>query len=114
MSELDDFMEFLRKVDEQVCVGYIIEQINQLRSDNLRLAKERDLAIVHDAQPYPTAEAYERVCEVLNKTKTDNLRLQKAVDDARKIFLNLGIGHRETLNVYVGMAIRWLANNKEK
>ncbi len=26
------------------------------------LTRERDLAIAHDRQPYPTAEAYEKVC----------------------------------------------------
>jgi len=30
---------------------------------------ERDLAITHDRQPYPTAWAYERACEALNKHK---------------------------------------------
>src|SRR4029450_11119269 len=32
-----------------------------------RLREERDLAIAHDRQPYPTAEAYEGACRALEK-----------------------------------------------
>jgi len=31
------------------------------------LTEERDLAVAHDTQPYPTAEAYERVCAARDK-----------------------------------------------
>lgn len=33
------------------------------------LEEERDLAIAHDRQPYPTADAYEKVCVALTKHK---------------------------------------------
>lgn len=36
-------------------------QSSQQRAEELQ--EERDLAIAHDRQPYPTAEAYERVCK---------------------------------------------------
>ena len=42
------------------------KEIEQLRRD-------RDLAIVHDNQPYPTSEAYEQVCKTLA-----NIRAQLA------------------------------------
>ena len=35
------------------------------------LEEELNLAIAHDRQPYPTAEAYEKVCEALNRTKEE-------------------------------------------
>lgn len=35
---------------------------------------ERDLAIAHDRQPYPTAAAYEAVCVALRKTQEDAAR----------------------------------------
>lgn len=31
--------------------------------------EERDLAIAHDRQPYPTADAYERVCATLQRAE---------------------------------------------
>ena len=34
-----------------------------------RLIKERDLAVVHDTQPYPTAFAYEATCKALEESK---------------------------------------------
>jgi hypothetical protein len=33
----------------------------------VELTKQRDLAIAHDRQPYPTADAYEKVCAALHK-----------------------------------------------
>jgi hypothetical protein len=35
-----------------------------------RLKWERDLAVAHDTQPYPTADAYDRACAALNKHRT--------------------------------------------
>ena len=39
------------------------------RADEFR--KERDLAVLHDRQPYPTAWAYEKACEALEKAKKE-------------------------------------------
>lgn len=41
------------------------------------LEAELKLAIAHDRQPYPTAEAYEKVCQALNK-KTDRIAVLEA------------------------------------
>jgi len=39
--------------------------------------RERDLAIAHDRQPYPTASAYELVCAALTKAKARIEALEK-------------------------------------
>jgi len=41
-----------------------------------QLMEERDHAIAHDTQTYPTAEAYELVCALLQKEKERNITLQ--------------------------------------
>ncbi len=41
--------------------------IDELRERVAALKVERDLAIAHDRQPYPTATAYEKVCEARAK-----------------------------------------------
>ena len=49
-----------------------------------RLREERDLAVAHDRQPYPTADAYERACEALRKhrAEVDQLRERVALLEA--------------------------------
>ena len=39
-------------------------EIAALKEENQQLHRELELAIAHDRQPYPTAEAYEKVCAV--------------------------------------------------
>jgi chromosome segregation ATPase len=51
----------------QTAMSAVADRIAQLTADVKRLTKERDLAIAHDRQPYPTAEAYEKACAALNK-----------------------------------------------
>ncbi len=43
--------------------------IVELRATVEKLEAERDLAIAHDRQPYPTAHAYEQVCKALESNK---------------------------------------------
>jgi hypothetical protein len=38
-----------------------------LEAEVKRLTRERDLAVAHDQQPYPTADAYEAACRALEK-----------------------------------------------
>jgi hypothetical protein len=45
-----------------------------LAAENAKLKQERDLAIAHDRQPYPTAHAYEQVCKALEGTKQEQKR----------------------------------------
>lgn len=44
------------------------------------LERERDLAIAHDTQPYPTAEAYEKVCAARTKWHEETKALQARLD----------------------------------
>jgi hypothetical protein len=47
------------------------------------LAHERDLAIAHDRQPYPTAHAYEQVCRVRNEQAATIAQLRADVERER-------------------------------
>mgnify|MGYP001613083671 CR=1 FL=1 len=64
--------ELLRNA--QYSNGGIVGEVARLLALMQRLAAERDLAVAHDRQPYPTADAYERVCAALNAAK---LRVQE-------------------------------------
>jgi len=49
-----------------------------LREDLEKARQERDLAIAHDRQPYPTAHAYEKACEALNSAKQREAAMREA------------------------------------
>lgn len=60
-------------------IKYSREMLTDLREAYSRieqLIEERDLAIAHDRQPYPTAQAYEKVCGALRKTKVNIEQLE--------------------------------------
>lgn len=44
-------------------------QLTALEAENAELKQERDLAVAHDRQPYPTADAYEKVCAANEKKR---------------------------------------------
>lgn len=48
-----------------------------------QLVEERDLAIAHDRQPYPTADAYKRVCEAYHKAKETIKQLEAKKKDCK-------------------------------
>jgi hypothetical protein len=52
------------------------ERIQALEAMVARLTTERDLAIAHDTQPYPTAWAYEQACAALHAAKAELARLR--------------------------------------
>ena len=58
------------------------DECDQRREEIARLTEDRDLAIVHDRQPYPTADAYERVCVAAHQRREDIWRLVEAADIA--------------------------------
>ena len=61
---------------EKPCVvSTLCRRLAEARRENERLREERDLAVAHDRQPYPTACAYDRVCEA--RTRWQN-RAEKA------------------------------------
>ena len=43
------------------------EEVERLRAETVRLTEERDLAVAHDRQPYPTQWAYDQACTALEK-----------------------------------------------
>lgn len=53
-------------------IPYLLSALTDLSARVEQLTRERDLAIAHDTQPYPTAEAYELVC------KTRDSRAERA------------------------------------
>lgn len=59
-----------------------LRQVNE--ADNVALKealRERDLAIAHDRQLYPTVEAYELVCKTLNSLKERHSKLLEVVKE---------------------------------
>jgi hypothetical protein len=46
------------------------------------LERERDLAVAHDRQPYPTVEAYETACAALSKHRDRAERMEAEVKRA--------------------------------
>ena len=59
-------------------------EVIELRAQNAALKEERDLAIAHDRQPYPTADAYEAVCAALNTAKEKLKALTAERDELRR------------------------------
>jgi len=51
-----------------------------------RAEEERDLAIAHDTQPYPTADAYEKVCAARTKWQQRLERLEAGLETVAAAF----------------------------
>ncbi|WP_460786204.1 hypothetical protein, partial [Microbacterium tumbae] len=60
-------------------------------AEQAELRRERDLAIAHDRQPYPTAWAYEQACTALNR-KTE------AIDRVRSVLESEAVVGRSALD----------------
>lgn len=60
------------------------ERIATLQSRIKELERERDLAVAHDRQPYPTAWAYEQACKTIEKYKQQNEAMKKVVEQVRE------------------------------
>lgn len=65
------------------------EEVERLRAETVRLTEERDLAIAHDRQPYPTQWAYDQACTALenhrqraDKAETERDRYRHALQRA--------------------------------
>jgi hypothetical protein len=67
-------------------------EVDQLRGENAQLTRERDLAIAHDTQPYPTAWAYEQACRVMHEVKAERDALQARIDAIQEARSCLGAG----------------------
>lgn len=57
--------EAMGRLEKELGRVAALAAIQEYQMDKLR--EERDLAIAHDRQPYPTAWAYEQACKALNK-----------------------------------------------
>ena len=58
-----------------------------LADTQARLAEvewERDLALAHDRQPYPTAHAYEQVCKALETTSARCEAMREALEKVKR------------------------------
>jgi len=60
-----------------------------LRIELEAVKKERDLAILHDSQPYPTPWAYEQVCEAKNKYEKELKESKDKVEELYKVIHRL-------------------------
>jgi hypothetical protein len=66
-----------------------------LEAEVRELRRERDLAIAHDGQPYPTADAYERTAEALyqQRSRADHLEAEVARLKAAAVNASFGQPH---------------------
>jgi len=58
-------------------------EVAQLRLELGAVREERDLAVAHDRQPYPTADAYETACRALEKHRERADKAEAERDEAR-------------------------------
>jgi hypothetical protein len=56
------------------------------RAERDEARRERDLAIAHDTQPYPTAWAYEQACRVMREREAERDALQARLDTVDEMF----------------------------
>ena len=73
-------LEWYRALEESVKL--VLPLARQQAEELERVGRERDLALAHDQQPYPTAHAYEKVCE-------NNERLKVLVQEMRAHLLTI-------------------------
>lgn len=89
--------------DEKLVLGVFDEHVEKLRNLLKTTVFQRDLAVAHDTQPYPTAEAYELVCKRRNE-------LQAEVDAHRAGGCKVSATRRETFEEIIAfMRDNWPA-----
>lgn len=81
-------------------IAHAREDIALLLEENEQLKRERDEAVAHDRQPYPTAWAYEQSCKALeehrdraDKAEAELAKLRKVVEYSDIIADHLGGKH---------------------
>lgn len=62
-------------------LAHIEAENAQLLADKKRLTTERDLAVAHDTQPYPTAWAYEQACAAMHRREAERDEARAALAD---------------------------------
>lgn len=95
----------------------LLAEVDRLKAENERLTEERDLAVAHDRQPYPTQWAYDQACKALHKneeradqaeTERDTfrdalIRLQSVVEDEQPE--HIATVMRDTLRLFAEHAL---------
>lgn len=74
-------------LNARIDIKDLLEALDATRAEVERLKFELELAIAHDRQPYPTAEAYELACKERNHLRDENRVLREALEkiaDPRK------------------------------
>ncbi len=75
---IEDECDALRVCRDHWKISYenAMEKYRDIKRENITIIDERDilakklkLALAHDTQPYPTADAYEKACAALENTK---------------------------------------------
>lgn len=101
IAELEDENDSIRHQCERSNASYIdaINSNDELRKELAEAKKERDLAIAHDRQAYPTADAYERVCATLEKTKKQLAEARAALQRYVDKFGNCGAVYVQAMEV---------------
>ncbi len=93
IQEQQEFVEWLTKkgIYNPMCSANVMERmfcVYKSKDEEIKkLRAERDSAIAHDTQPYPTALAYETVCKLLEESKAKNKSqkeiLEQSIEDQR-------------------------------
>ena len=86
---------------------FIAALVNAFRAGDLvprsaldAVTKERDLAIAHDRQPYPTAWAYEQACRVMHEAKAELAEAREALQRVRRALQQWAQPHvREAIDI---------------
>lgn len=79
---VDELAADLHDHEQVIDVSALIAIGQSFLADIARLTEERDLAIAHDRQPYPTADAYERACAALRKHRERADTAERERDEA--------------------------------
>jgi hypothetical protein len=69
----------------------LYEQLAAADREMEQLRRDRDLAIAHDRQPYPTAWAYEQACKALHKHRDRADRAEAATARVRALHYQDGV-----------------------
>lgn len=71
---------------DETDLEFTLYQVMAIRDEEMaKLREERDLAIAHDRQPYPTAWAYEQACKALNAWRERAETAEAAIARVREL-----------------------------
>jgi uncharacterized Zn finger protein (UPF0148 family) len=79
-----EFNDSVQPIHADLYLGEMRTERDENKARALKAEKERDLAIAHDRQPYPTADAYEKVCAARTKWQERAEAAEQALAESRK------------------------------